>query len=58
MERLSGPELVQRASQLVANNKLDEAIKIFGYLVEKIPDAYLPLLSRCTWYGVKRKYIF
>ena len=59
MERLSGPELIQKASQLIANNKLDEAVKIFGYLVEKIPDAPLPLLSRCTWYGVyKESYIF
>ncbi|EXX68348.1 uncharacterized protein OCT59_023307 [Rhizophagus irregularis] len=48
MERLSGPELVQKASQLIANNELDEAVKIFGYLVDKLPDAPLPLLSRCT----------
>ncbi|CAI2183026.1 7480_t:CDS:2 [Funneliformis geosporum] len=50
MERLSGPELVQKASQFIASNKLDEAVKIFEYLVEKVPDAPLPLLSRCTWY--------
>ncbi|CAG8448344.1 4434_t:CDS:2 [Scutellospora calospora] len=48
MEKLSGQELIQQAGQLIAENKLDEAVKIFGFLVEKLPDAYLPLLSRCT----------
>ncbi|CAG8553186.1 8392_t:CDS:2 [Funneliformis mosseae] len=54
MERLGGRELVQKASQLIASNKLDEAVKIFDYLVVKIPDAPLPLLSRCTWYVYMR----
>ncbi|CAG8487256.1 1739_t:CDS:2 [Cetraspora pellucida] len=45
MEHLSGPQLIQKAGQLISENKLDEAVKIFGFLVEKLPDAYLPLLS-------------
>ncbi|CAG8535297.1 20293_t:CDS:2 [Racocetra persica] len=46
MESLSGPQLIQKASQLIAENKLDEAVKIFSFLVEKLPDAHLPLLKR------------
>ncbi|RHZ80641.1 hypothetical protein Glove_134g64 [Diversispora epigaea] len=48
MEKLSGQQLIEKASKLISENKLDEAVKIFSYLVEKLPDAPLPLLSRCT----------
>ncbi|CAG8470095.1 10671_t:CDS:2 [Diversispora eburnea] len=48
MEKLSGQQLIEKASKLISENKLDEAVKIFSYLVEKLPDAHLPLLSRCT----------
>ncbi|CAG8669628.1 13955_t:CDS:2, partial [Racocetra fulgida] len=45
MESLSGPQLIQKASQLISENKLDEAVKVFSFLVEKLPDAHLPLLT-------------
>ncbi|CAG8452139.1 28817_t:CDS:2 [Dentiscutata erythropus] len=48
MEHLSGQQLLQQAAKLIAENNLDEAVKIFSILVEKLPDAHLPLLSRCT----------
>ncbi|CAG8467927.1 10224_t:CDS:2, partial [Dentiscutata heterogama] len=48
MEHLSGQQLIQQAAKLIAENNLDEAVKIFSILVEKLPDAHLPLLSRCT----------
>ncbi|KAF0561632.1 RNA polymerase II-associated protein 3 [Gigaspora margarita] len=48
MEHLSGQQLTEKVSKLILENNLDEAVKVFNILVEKLPDAHLPLLSRCT----------
>ncbi|CAG8593781.1 7627_t:CDS:2, partial [Acaulospora morrowiae] len=50
MERLSGQQLIQQAAELISQNKLDEAVKIFSFLVEKLPDAPLPLLIQLERY--------
>lgn len=50
LENLSGEQLIQEAARLISEEKIEEAVKIFAYLTEKLPEAYLPLLSKCTWY--------
>ncbi|CAG8836361.1 30711_t:CDS:2, partial [Gigaspora margarita] len=46
MEHLSGQQLTEKVSKLILENNLDEAVKVFNILVEKLPDAHLPLLKR------------
>ncbi|CAH1763771.1 7809_t:CDS:2 [Entrophospora sp. SA101] len=45
LESLNGEQLIQEAARLISEEEIEEAVKIFTYLTERLPDAYLPLLS-------------
>nr|CAG8498576.1 4152_t:CDS:2 [Entrophospora candida] len=46
LEGLNGEQLIQEAARLISEEEIEEAVKIFTYLTERLPDAYLPLLKR------------
>ncbi|CAG8522804.1 5525_t:CDS:2 [Paraglomus brasilianum] len=48
MEKKSGQELLRLATRLLTENNLEEALTVFDYLITRLPDVPIPLLSRCT----------